>query len=249
MTSAYARRLFPVMMSLTAMLASLTACGHGESDNQTSPAPPADTVPPVAAITAKYDIPKGNRLDIRIRINSLGRLADVFNDSNKYHYTYAESLGIHPITSLRDAWHTNRPIVHVTSNEYYQVDSLTHSMPYLVPEAEHLLRRIGANFIDSLGARGADGYRIKATSLLRTPASVKRLRRVNINASDSSTHQFGTTFDLSYVKFHCLDPRRTVSQEDLKNLLAEVLFDLRKQGACLVKYERKTGCYHVTATR
>ena len=67
------------------------------------------------------------------------------------------------------------------------------------------------------------------TSLLRTPYTVKRLRRVNRNATDSSTHQFATTFDISYRRFHCLDSTRTVNEEDLKNLLGEVLLDLRRE--------------------
>ena len=133
------------------------------------------------------------------------------------------------------------------SGDYYEVDSLKHSLPYLVPEAAKLLGDIGRNFIDSLAMRGADGYRVKVTSLLRTPWSVRRLQRVNVNATEASTHQFGTTFDLSYTRFHCLDSTRTIHEEDLKNLLGEVLRDLRDSGRCMVKYERKTGCFHITA--
>jgi hypothetical protein len=32
-------------------------------------------------------------------------------------------------------------------------------------------------------------------------------------------------------------------------LLGEVLRDLRNQGRCLVKYEYKTACFHITAIR
>ncbi|MDE6026647.1 MAG: hypothetical protein K2G23_01065 [Muribaculaceae bacterium] len=182
-------------------------------------------------------------------MRTLGRLADVFNDSNYRQYAYAEKLGIAPITDIAKAYHTRRPLVKVGSNSDYTVDELTHSLPYLVPEASRLLSAVGRNFQDSLKKRGNARYRIMVTSLLRTPATVKKLRRVNINATDSSTHQFGTTFDISYHRFHCLDERYQVSQEDLKNLLGEVLYDLREEGRCLVKFERKTGCYHVTATR
>lgn len=212
---------------------------------------PEDDIPSVKDILAKYQgkIKSGPRSNDRLRIFSVGRLADVFNDSNRTQYIFAEALGITPIRSLADAYNTRRPLMHIKSNEYYFVDSLTHSLPFLVPEAALLLKRIGANFIDSLASRGADGYRIKVTSLLRTPSTVKRLRRVNVNATDSSTHQFGTTVDISYVKFACSDTTRTINQEDLKNLLAEVLLDLRNSQSCLVKYERKTGCFHLTVTR
>lgn len=198
--------------------------------------------------TTPVEIKQGPRFHERIHINRIGPLAKVFNDSNKYQYAAAERLGLRPLTSLGLAYFTSRPIVEVKSNQFYTVDSLKHSFPYLVPEAEKLLRDIGGNFIDSLARRGADSYRIIVTSLLRTPHTVKRLRRVNRNAVDSSTHQFGTTFDISWARFHSLDSTRTINEEDLKNLLAEVLLDLRNQKRCLVKYER-TGCFHITATR
>lgn len=196
---------------------------------------------------SEFDIKSGPRFNDRIHINNIGHLRDVFNDSNHHQLPHAQRLGIKPVTRLRDLYRTRRPIVKVISNEYYTVDSLRHSFPYLVPEAEALLRTIGANFIDSLHSRGADGYKIIVTSLLRTPASVKKLRRVNRNATENSTHQYATTFDITYSRFDCADTTRTIHQGDLKNLLAEVLNDLRGQGRCKVKFERHTACYHITA--
>lgn len=223
------------------------------ADKKGSDLPDAEIVnsdmPEIKLPAKNGNIKKGPRHHERIPIYLKGRLADIFNDSNKYQYQYAERLGITPIRSLSQAYNTRRPLVKVTSNAFYQVDTLTHSLPFLVPEAERLLRRIGANFIDSLGRRGADGYKIIVTSLLRTPNSVKHLRRVNVNATDSSTHQFATTFDLTYTRFHCADTTRTINTEDLKNLLGEVLLDLRRQNKCMVKFERKTGCYHITVTQ
>lgn len=194
-------------------------------------------------------VKEGPRDHDRIRINPVGNLMEVFNDSNKYQYAAAERLGLRPISGIGDSYFTSRPIVKVSSNAFYTLDSLTHSFPYLVPEAEKCLRDIGTNFIDSLRSRGADSYRILVTSLLRTPYTVKKLRRVNRNAVDSSTHQFGTTFDISFTRFHNTNPTRTINEEDLKNLLAEVLLDMRNNHRCLVKYERKGGCFHITATR
>lgn len=184
-----------------------------------------------------------------ISVRNIGPLGQVFNDSNFLQLDAARRLGIEPVNDLGSAYFMKRPIVKVKSNEHYQLDSLRHSIPYLVPEAAILLDEIGKNFIDSLHRRGGDSYKIKVTSLLRTPESVGRLRRVNVNATDSSTHQYATTFDISYVNFYCLDENRQINQGDLKNLLAEVLADLRQQGKCLVKFERKTGCFHVTVNK
>lgn len=182
----------------------------------------------------------------RIRVNNIGPLYKVFNDSNTQQLAVAKQMGIEPMSDLSSYYFTKRPLVKLSNNQNYQLDSLRHSLPYLVPEAAELLNEIGRNFNDSLKRRGGDSYKIKVTSLLRTPETVGRLRRVNINATDSSTHQYGTTFDISYVNFYCTDTTRQINQGDLKNLLGEVLQDLRLQDRCLVKYEVKTGCFHVT---
>lgn len=182
----------------------------------------------------------------RIKVRNIGALQQVFNDSNYIQMDAAYKLGITPLAELSDYYFTKRPLIKVKTNENYQVDSLTHSLPFLVPEAAGLLNDIGRNFKDSLKNRGGDSYTIRVTSLLRTPETVGKLRQVNINATDSSTHLFGTTFDISYTNFNCQDANKQIYQGDLKNLLGEVLKDLRDQGRCFVKYEIKTACYHVT---
>ena len=186
---------------------------------------------------------------IKMKINSVGgNLGRVFNDSNYKHIEAAEAIGIKPIESLSGAWHAGRPLLRLESCREYFIDELTHSLPYLVPEAERLLRDIGEAFIDSLNSRGGGSYRIKVTSVLRTEESVSRLRRVNRNASSTSAHIYGTTFDISYSKFICDSVTVPRTQEDMKNLLGEVMKDMRDRGRCHVKYERKQGCFHVTAT-
>lgn len=178
-------------------------------------------------------------------LNHIGTLRETFNDSNKYQYAYAEKLGIAPIETIRGAYYTSRPIVMISSCEEYYVDSLTHSMPFLVPEAAALLKTIGRNFIDSLQSKRLPKNKIIVTSLLRTSSTVKKLRRVNVNATDSSTHKFGTTFDISHTRFH--NSTDEPVHPALRGVLGEVLLDLRNQGRCLIKYEAKTGCFHVTA--
>lgn len=182
------------------------------------------------------------------RYNRIGRLHDIFNDSNKYQYAAGERIGIRPITSLAEAYYTRRPLVRIESCRWYDLDTLTHSMPYLVPEAASLLETIGRNFSYSLRKLGAEGHKFRVTSVLRTSHSVKRLRRVNRNATDSSTHQLGTTFDISYAHFNHDGRTPRLSDEQLKYVLAEVLYDLRRQNRCMVKFEWKSPCFHITAT-
>lgn len=207
---------------------------------------PADTIARLNRHEVHFDsMPPGG---IKLKINSLGApLGRVFNDSNYLHIASAEAIGIKPMHNLADLWMQGEKLEALRTCEQYYLDNLTHSHPYLVPRAHCLLRDIGQAFRDSLAHRGGGHYRIKVTSVLRTPGLVKRLRRRNRNAVDTSAHLYGTTFDISYAKFICdsITPPRT--QEDLKNLLGEVVEDMRRQGRCLVKYERRQGCFHITA--
>lgn len=194
--------------------------------------------------------------DIRARegkpwANFIGRYDEVFNDSNYLQYQHAEKLGIDPAYTLYDTYNTRRPLVKIESGKNYQLDELTHSMPYLVPEAARLLDEIGEEFSNTLDQRGGDSQynKIIVTSVLRTPYTVKKLRRVNRNAVDSSTHMFGTTFDIAWNHFHYPDSSRSEDPVVLKSILAEVLLKKRNEGKCLVKFEKKTPCFHVTVSK
>ncbi len=189
---------------------------------------------------------KINNLHISKKV---GNLARQFTDLNEAHLTYARRIGIRPIRSTQDIMRLNHAIVHVKSCNNYKVDRLTHSYPYLVPGAAELLDSIGARFNRKLAERSGGHYRIKVTSLLRTEESVRRLKKGNVNSTSNSAHLYGTTFDISYVDFdEAMLNTRKLNDGQLKNLLAEVLLDLREEGKCLVKYERKQGCFHITAT-
>ena len=184
---------------------------------------------------------------IKLKLNYPGgQLRELFCDSNYLHYAAGEKLGIEPLIHDKINWPLRRPLEKVKSTRLYYLDDLQHSYPYLVPEAKALLDEIGTRFHDTLQARGGGPYRLKVTSLLRTRHSVSKLRKVNRASVDSSSHLFGTTFDISFTNFPYSggEPHRT--QEDLKNLLAEILYDLRQNGRCYVIYEHKPGCFHIT---
>lgn len=230
--------------------------GDNDSDqieNSDSPED-TDTTAPDVSDTGAVSVQTADTLlkePPRQRVRTSGRInyAEFFNDSNHYQLQHAQRLGIEPITDLRSYYHNKRPLVKIATNEDYVLDHLTHSYPYLVPEADRLLHDIGRNFRDSLKSKGAKDYRIIVTSVLRTPATVKKLRRVNRNATELSTHQYATTFDLSYNKFAAAGGIDDVSYADLKSVLAEVLADLHQEGRCMVKYEKKSPCFHITVVR
>lgn len=175
-----------------------------------------------------------------------GRLSVLFNDTNALQLQAAKANGINPITDIQSAFHLKRHIQHIrTCNEYY-VDSMKYALPYLVPKAAALLHDIGKAFQDTIIARGGKGYRIRVNSALRTDYTVRMLRKRNRSATENSCHLYGTTFDVSWTKFDCLDESYKVSLESLKNILAEIIYDLREKKRCYAIYEAKQGCFHIT---
>ena len=175
-----------------------------------------------------------------------------FGDLNDTHMAAAKKIGIKPLKDREAAERLGGKVMEIKDGDLYQVDSLTHSIPFLVPKAYALLDSIGANFLDSLENKGLNPNQVIVTSVLRTQDDVKKLRRVNGNASANSVHMFGTTFDISYKRFFKVEdpdgrPMQDVRADTLKLVLSEVLRDLKKKDMCYIKYELKQGCFHITA--
>ena len=174
-----------------------------------------------------------------------------FGDLNDTHMAAAKKIGIKPLKDREAAERLGGKVMEIKDGDLYQVDSLTHSIPFLVPRASALLDSIGANFLDSLANKGLNPNQVIVTSVLRTQDDVKKLRRVNGNASANSVHMFGTTFDISYKRFFKVEdpdgrPMQDVRADTLKLVLSEVLRDLKKKDMCYIKYELKQACFHIT---
>ena len=175
-----------------------------------------------------------------------------FGDLNDTHLASAKKIGVSPLQNREAAEKLGNKVVEIKSGDLYQVDSLTHSIPFLVPKASALLDSIGANFLDSLESKGLNPNQVIVTSVLRTYDDVKRLGKRNINASKNSAHVYGTTFDITYKRFFKVEdpdgrPMQDVRADTLKLVLSEVLRDLKKKEMCYVKYELKQACFHITA--
>lgn len=175
-----------------------------------------------------------------------------FGDLSEKHLAIAQIIGIPPLSNRKEAENMKEKLTHITNNEHYTVDSLTHSIPYLVPRASNLLDSIAINFLDSLTIKGLNPNKIIITSVLRTKDDVKNLRKKNGNASENSAHFYGATFDISWKRFKKIEdedgrPLQDVSTDTLKLVLSEVLRDLRQADKCYIKYELKQGCFHITA--
>ena len=145
--------------------------------------------------------------DMSMRMNNPRNIRGVvsykrsFNDLNDVQLAVAKKIGIRPVETREEAEREKGRLLEIAACERYGLDSLTHSIPFLVPKAVALLDTIGSNFLDSLENKGLNPNKVIVTSVLRTRQDVKRLRKKNNNASLNSCHFYGTTFDLSWKRF------------------------------------------------
>ncbi|MBQ7258597.1 MAG: hypothetical protein IJS57_01470 [Paludibacteraceae bacterium] len=172
-----------------------------------------------------------------------------FNDMQMKQHAVASVIGLsRPPRDRNDAASMRKQLVEIKTNDNYIVDSLTHSVPFLIPSAKHELDSIGEEWADILRRNNLPHYRFYVTSVLRTQEDIKYLQRSgNINSVTQSCHCYGTTFDLAYMRYNKVTRTRDYMHEDnLKLVLGQVLLNHQRAGKIFVKYEAKQSCFHVT---
>ncbi len=187
-------------------------------------------------------------------IHGVWSYSECFPDSQDVQIVAAEKNGVPPLDNRNKINELIRKhkLVNISHSPYFALDDLTHSIPYLVPKAYKLVNTIGINFMDSLRSKGMPLHLPLVTSVLRTTEDVSKLQNGNKNATTNSCHCYGTTVDIAYHRYVPITGTYNNSaqvsrwDDDMKRVLSEVLYDLRKQGKCYVKYEKKQGCFHLT---
>ena len=200
-------------------------------------------------ITAPFKEPEKPNHDpnLKDRRDPYRNYPRIFNDLNDTQLVAARANGTSHVLTIEELEVGKYGLHRIESNKLYKVDPLTHSAPYLVPKAADFLDELGEAFQDSLFNRGYDRrHRFIVTSVYRTQDHIKRLRRSgNVNASQNSCHQYGTTIDITYVRFD--KPEENVANDmKLQQLLYQTAYDMRENKRCYVKYERKQSCLHIT---
>jgi len=172
-----------------------------------------------------------------------------FADLNELHLRAADSLGLINIPQDRLSVKAIAGLDEIETCDLFVVDTLKYSMPYLTKGGIRELKNIARAFRDSLKNKELLPYKPIVTSVLRTEEDVNHLRKSgNPNASDNSAHCYGTTFDISWSRYWIEDESEVMMRPyELTKVLAEVLRDERSAGRCLVKYERKECCFHITS--
>ena len=172
-----------------------------------------------------------------------------FNDLQSRQHAVASAIGLsRPPKDRNDAASMRKQLVEIKTNDNYIVDSLTHSVPFLIPAAKHELDSIGEEWADILRRNNLPHYRFYVTSVLRTQEDIRYLQRSgNINSVTQSCHCYGTTFDLAYMRYDKVTRTRDYMHEDnLKLVLGQVLLNHQRAGKIFVKYEAKQSCFHIT---
>ena len=174
---------------------------------------------------------------------------DKFRDTQSKQEQAAKAIGLStPPQNRQQAAKMRNQLSLIKTNENYIVDSLTHSIPYLVPKAAAELESIGKEFADILQRNNLPHYRFYVTSVLRTKDDVKYLQKSgNVNATTNSCHCYGTTFDLAYYRYDKVTrTREYMHQDNIKLVLGQVLLNHQRAGKIYVKYEWKQACFHIT---
>lgn len=170
---------------------------------------------------------------------------------NSYHLAVARKKGLAQTFTGNiketSAIVQNYGLVKIVDNKYYELPSLTNSLPYLQPDAAEFLDILGKRFEERLKEEGLMPYRFSVTSVLRTEESQKNLRKNNVNATNNnSSHYYGRTFDLSQTRFFERGNPKPVYTYRLRNILLRELIEMQNEGLCYVLLEAQTKCIHVT---
>lgn len=163
------------------------------------------------------------------------------NDTYDLHRQAAKKSGLKIIkndTQLNNYVKEGK-LVKVTDGQGYKIAKLTHSKAVLTIEAEKTLQEIGSLFSRKAGS----GNYFVVSSLTRTVADQKKLTKSNINATkNTSTHSYGCTFDISYIRFN----GKKGNNAKLKSDLESILIDYQKDKKIYIIVEKKIHCYHIT---
>jgi hypothetical protein len=162
-------------------------------------------------------------------------------NSYRLHRKVAKSSGVDVINSFDEIpkYVKSGKLVKIENKQGYVIHKLTHSKPYLNKKSAKILEQIGQQFYADTDAKAY----FTVTSLTRSNGSQKKLSKKNINATRGiSTHCYGASFDISYMRFNGVKEWN----DPLKVKLELILAKLQKEGKIYVLREKQSACYHIT---
>lgn len=198
--------------------------------------------------------------------------------TNGAHVARARALGERAVTeATTDSLLAESSLVQLEDSTRYWIVRRGTSPAYVIPALRSLLGVLGERFQARLAAMELPPYRIEVTSALRTSVRQEELRGSNANAASGvSSHEFGTTVDLSYAAFAppadppgaiptslpaefaphlerivdlALESVSARKSRELGAIFSDVLLEAQSEGLALVIYERQQTVYHLTVAR
>lgn len=279
------RRLSVRLVSLAALTTLLPSCGWIEAERQEAAAAARAETWAEAERALREGVLQADRIAGRadrtlspMPVMTPAEEARLRRYLGSAHVVRARAVG-ERVTSeaARDSLVAAGRLVVLEDSTTYRIVREGTSPAYVVPAMAVLLDTLGARFQRSLGERGLPAYRIEVTSALRTSEHQARLRRTNANAAAGvSSHEFGTTVDLSYAAFAppaetplvgppdlpsgfraglgrmtdlALESVSARKSRELGKIFSRVLAEAQDEGLALVIYERQQTVWHVTVAR
>jgi hypothetical protein len=156
-----------------------------------------------------------------------------------------------------------------TAESLYFFYNVPKKYRYLTPDAKAGLEKLAERLQSNLRRRGEyPPVKIAISSMLRPASYQERLRDRNGNASQTSSHSYGVSFDVFYDEYYVALPaapeagaqaeiiadlRRRLGYLQGQSLrrqfhaaLMETLLQLQDEGALYAILEKSQRCYHVT---
>jgi hypothetical protein len=130
-------------------------------------------------------------------------------------------------------------LVIVTKGAGYETMALTHSHPYITLHSKIVLEELGQAYqkLSSVGSF------FTLSSITRTPQQQKSLRKRNKNATSGiSSHSYGVSFDISYIRFNGKKGSNRAAQKNLE----KILNNFQDSNKIFFLKERRQSCYHIT---
>lgn len=124
------------------------------------------------------------------------------------------------------------------SGKGYRVQKLDYSRAWMVSKGKLMLEKIGERF-----SKETKGNTFTVSSITRTLEDQCRLRQVNSNAAlGISSHNYGNSFDISYVRFN----DALTYNPKMEAALEKVLKYYYNTGKIYYIKERQQSCFHIT---
>jgi hypothetical protein len=197
---------------------------------------------------------------------------------NDVHVARARALGVRAANSEAvDSLVRAGRLVQLEDSTAHWIVRPGTSPTYVVPHTRALLVELGTRFQRRLAELDLPPYRFEVTSALRTSERQADLREFNANAAaGASSHEFGTTVDLSYAAFAppaelpadvtagappsltpylrrigalALESASARKSREMSKIFGEVLRQAQNDGLVVVIFERQQTVYHITVAR